>query len=100
MGSHRVGHDWSDLAAAALSYIEDMGIYDIYMVSESLDPMVQARILEEVEPEGKEAFPFCRRSSQPRAQTQVSHTAGGFFTSWAQGHASVYFYILKVSSYW
>ena len=29
------------------------------------------------------AFPFSRGSSQPRYQTQVSHVAGGFFTSWA-----------------
>ena len=29
------------------------------------------------------AFPFSRGSSQPRHQTQVSHIAGGFFTSWA-----------------
>ena len=27
------------------------------------------------------AFPFPRGSSQPRDQTQVSHIAGGFFTS-------------------
>ena len=27
------------------------------------------------------AFPFSRGSSQPRDWTQVSHTAGGFFTS-------------------
>ena len=27
------------------------------------------------------AFPFTRGSSQPRDRTQVSHTAGGFFTS-------------------
>src|SRR5574337_1299077 len=27
------------------------------------------------------AFPFSRRSSQPRDQTQVSHIAGRFFTS-------------------
>ena len=37
--------------------------------------ILQARILEWV------AFPFSRGSSQPRDQTQVSHTAGGFFTS-------------------
>ena len=37
--------------------------------------ILQARILEWV------AFPFSRGSSQPRAQTQVSHIAGGFFTS-------------------
>ena len=34
----------------------------------------KARILEWV------AFPFSRRSSQPRDRTQVSHIAGGFFT--------------------
>jgi len=34
-----------------------------------------ARILEGV------AFTFSRGSSQPRDQTQVSHIAGGFFTS-------------------
>ena len=30
---------------------------------------------------GREAFPFSRGSSKPRDQTQVSHNAGGFFTS-------------------
>ena len=39
--------------------------------------ILQARILECV------AFPDFRGSSQPRDQTQVSHIAGGFFTSWA-----------------
>ena len=39
--------------------------------------ILQARILEWV------AFPFSRGSSQPRDQTQVSRTAGGFLTSWA-----------------
>ena len=29
------------------------------------------------------AFPFSMKSSQPRDQTQVSHNAGRFFTSWA-----------------
>ena len=29
------------------------------------------------------AFPFSRGFSQPRDWTQVSHIAGGFFTSWA-----------------
>ena len=37
--------------------------------------ILQARILKWV------AFPFSRGSSQPRDQTQVSHVAGGFFTS-------------------
>ena len=39
--------------------------------------ILQAGILEWV------AMPSSRRSSQPRAWTQVSHTAGGFFTFWA-----------------
>ena len=39
--------------------------------------ILQARILKWV------AFPFSRRSSQPRDQTQVSPTAGRFFTRWA-----------------
>ena len=43
--------------------------------------LLQARILEQV------AFPFSRGSSQPRDQTQVSHIAGGFFTSWATKEA-------------
>jgi len=43
--------------------------------------ILQARILEWV------AFPFSRESSQPRDQTQASHIAGGFFTSWATGEA-------------
>ena len=38
--------------------------------------ILQARIMEWV------AFPFSRRSSQPRDQTQGSHTAGRFFTNW------------------
>ena len=37
--------------------------------------ILQARILEWV------AVPFSRGSSQPRDQTEVSCTAGGFFTS-------------------
>ena len=37
--------------------------------------ILQARILEWV------AFPFSRGSFQPRVRTQVSHIAGGFFTS-------------------
>ena len=37
--------------------------------------ILQARILEWV------AFSFSRGSFQPRDQTQVSHIAGGFFTS-------------------
>ena len=36
---------------------------------------------------GVVAIPFSRESSQPRDQTQVSHIAGRFFTSWAAREA-------------
>ena len=57
-------------------------------MSDSCDPMdytvhgiLQARILEWV------AFPLSRGFSQPRDRTQLSHIAGGFFTSWATREA-------------
>ena len=46
--------------------------------------ILQARILEWV------AFPFSRQSSQSRNQTQVSHIAGGFLTSWTTREAQEY----------
>ena len=50
---------------------------------------LQARILEWV------AIPFCKRSSQPRDQTQVLCTEGRFFTSEPSGspYHSLYIYI-------
>ena len=41
-------------------------------------------------PEYWVAFPFSRGCSQPRNWTQVSHIAGGFFTSWATGQVQEY----------
>ena len=46
--------------------------------------ILQARKLELV------AIAFSRGFSQPRDQTQVSHIAGGFFTSWATRIAQEY----------
>ena len=46
--------------------------------------ILQARIVEWV------AFPFSKGSSQPRGWTQVSHIAGGFFTSWATRESPAY----------
>ena len=61
------------------------------VMSDSLQPhglhihgILQARKLEWV------AVPFSRESSQPRDWTQVSHIAGGFFTSWATREAQEY----------
>ena len=51
------------------------------------DPMeFSPWILKAIIPEWA-AFPFSRRSSQPRDWTQVSHNAGGFFTSRATREA-------------
>ena len=54
--------------------------------------ILQARILEWV------ASPFSRGSSQPRAWTQVSCIAGGFFTSWATREAQEYWSGLPIPS--
>ena len=51
----------------------------LYRLSHQESP----RILEWV------AYPFSRRSPQPRNQTGVSCIAGGFFTSWATREAQV-----------
>ena len=48
---------------------------DCDLTGYSVHGILQARILEWV------AVPFSRISSQLRDQTQVSHIAGGFFTS-------------------
>ena len=45
--------------------------------------ILQARILE------WGAVPFSKGSSQPRDRTQVSHIAGGFFSSWATREAQI-----------
>ena len=75
-----------------LTYIQRTVIFfwkSLSHVRTLCDPMdyvvrgiLQARILEWV------AVPFSRGSSQPRDQTQVSHIAGGFFTSWATRESS------------
>ena len=52
-------------------------LWDHYIVH----GILPARILEWA------AFSFSRGSSQARDQTQVSHIAGGFFTSWATREA-------------
>ena len=67
------------------------GWLSLLVMSDSLWPhdytvhgILQARILEWV------AFPFSTGSSQSSNQTQVSHIAGGFFTSWATREAQKY----------
>ena len=57
---------------------------DCSSVGSSGHRILQAKILEWL------AFPFSRGSSQPRDQTQVSHIAGGFFTSWTTREVQFY----------
>ena len=52
-------------------------LYNPWNSNYTVHGILQARILEWV------AILFSRASSQPRDQTQVSHIAGRFFTSWA-----------------
>ena len=54
------------------------------LVDYSVHGILQARVLEWV------AFSFSVGSSQPRDRTQVSHIAGGFFTSWTTREAQEY----------
>ena len=54
--------------------------------------ILQVRILEWV------AFPFSRGSSQPRDQTQVSHIAGRFFTSWPPGKPQMRISVSSIQS--
>ena len=55
--------------------------------------ILQTRILEWI------AFPLFGGSSQPRDQTQVSHIAGGFFTSWTTRDGSAGSRILEWVTY-
>ena len=54
---------------------------DCSLPGSSVNGILQARILEWV------AIPFSRGSSQPRDPTQVSCSAGGFFTVWTTKQA-------------
>ena len=51
-------------------------VSDLWPMDSRVHGILQARILEWV------AFPFSRESSQTRDQTQTSHIAGRYFTSW------------------
>ena len=70
---------WSELAQSCPTLCNPM---DCSPPGSSFYGILQARILEWV------ATPFSRRSSQPRDGTQVSHSAGGFFTNCATREAN------------
>ena len=64
----------SEVAQSCLTLCDPM---DCSLPSSSVHGILQAKVLEWV------AVSFSRGSSQPRDQTQVSHTAGRHFTVWA-----------------
>ena len=72
-------HWWSESESHSVvsNSLQSHGLYMDYTVH----GILQARILQWV------AFPFSRGSFQPRDRTQVSHIAGGFFTSWTTREA-------------
>ena len=57
----------------------------------TVDGILQARTLEWV------VFSFSMGFSQPRARTQVSHIAGGFFAIWATREAEEYWGVGSLS---
>ena len=61
MGSHRVGHDWSDLAVAAAWTVVTLG--------SSVRGILQSRILEWI------AMPSFREFFQPRDWTSISYVS-------------------------
>ena len=63
---------------------------DCSLSGSSVHGILQARILEWV------AIPFSRGSSRPRDWTQLSYTAGIFFTVWATREAHSYAYLWLV----
>ena len=101
--------NWTTIAktlrvlCSILSLLEVKWSESCSVVSDSLWPMdytlpgfsvheiLQARILRWV------AVPFSSGSSQPSNQTQISHTAGRFFTVWAT-REDLFSFFLKVAS--
>ena len=84
MGSHRVRHDWSDLAVAAAaacvlvtqSCLILCNHMDCSPPGSSVHGILQARIPSRI------AIPFSSWSPPSRDQTWVSCIAGRFFTIW------------------
>ena len=92
-GSQRVKHDWMTslplfwsqvymyVAAAVVLSLHHVWLFwdpmDCSLPGSSVHGILQARILEWV------AIPFSRECSQHKDETQVSCTAGRFFTIWA-----------------
>ena len=74
--------DWFPLGWTGWISLQSEGLSRVF----SNTTVLQVIILEWV------AFPFSRGTSHPRDRTQVSLTAGRFFTSWATREAHTYLY--------
>ena len=80
---------WSEIAQSFLTLLTLCDPRDCSPPGSFVHGILQARILEWV------AISFSRGSSQPRDQTQVSHTAGRYFNHWAT-HLSFSKYFKKI----
>ena len=85
MGLQRVGHDW----ATELNWIE----LNPLLTSWALNAFISINYVFPDILYAYIAIPFSRGSSQPRDQTCVSHTAGGFFSTWATRDSSLVAYV-------
>ena len=102
MGLQRNRHNWSTLAHIYSESESESGFVqfcptlcypmDCSLSGSSVHGIFQARLLEWI------AISFSRGSSQPRNWTQVSHTAGRFFTVWAtrQAHLIICWWTLRL----
>ena len=101
-GSQRVRH-WSDLAHKHIYILYiDMFMWKslshvwLFVTPWSIHPWNSPG-----QNTGVGSFSLSRASSHPRDRTQVSHIAGGFFTSWATREAQIYLYInLIFKQFW
>ena len=103
MGLHRVGHDWSDLAAAvaASSYcVHPQSLQSCLTVCDPMDSSLPGSSVRGLFSEGGIAMSSSRRSSQPgdwNLSSWVSCTVGRFFTSEPLG--KVCLHIIELQSY-
>ena len=114
MGSHRVGHNWSDLAAAAAyspwnapgqnTGVGSLSLLQVIFPTQGSNPGLRqcGQILYQLNHKGSPrilegvAYPFSSRPSRSRNWTRISCIASGFFTNWTIRETlvwSLYFFL-------
>ena len=83
--------NWTELSWLSIMKVKVSRVRFCDPMDYTVHGIHQARILEWV------AVTFFRGSSQPRDRTQISHIAGGFFTSWATREAQHVVYVPPVA---